>query len=112
MAGVQLNRRLVLESAERVADGAGGFAQSWGALGELWADVTLRSGRERASAGVQVSRAAFRIVVRGAPEGSTMRPRPDQRFREGARIYRIEAVAERDPEGRYLTCFATEEVVA
>jgi hypothetical protein len=32
------------------------------------------------------------------------------RFRDGARLYRIEAVQESDPMGRFLTCFAVEEV--
>ncbi|MEM1004270.1 MAG: head-tail adaptor protein, partial [Pseudomonadota bacterium] len=44
--------------------------------------------------------------------GSSMRPAPDQRFREGARQFVIRAVAERDPRGQYLTCFADEEVAA
>ena len=39
-----------------------------------------------------------------------MRPRPDQRLREGARIFTILAVTERDPEGRFLTCITREEV--
>ena len=36
---------------------------------------------------------------------------PEQRLRHGNRLFQIEAVAERDPEGRYLTCFAYEEIV-
>ncbi|CUH62997.1 Bacteriophage head-tail adaptor [Thalassovita gelatinovora] len=108
MTPPRLTRLLALETADRVADGAGGFAESWTVLGQLWAEVTLRSGRE--SGGLSKSR--FRIVVRATPQGSTMRPRPDQRFRDGDRVFRIEAVSERDPEGRYLTCFATEEVVS
>ena len=51
----------------------------------------------------------YRITVRAAPVGAPSRPRPDQRFREGARVFRILAVAERDAVGRYLTCFAEEE---
>jgi hypothetical protein len=39
-----------------------------------------------------------------------MRPRPDQRLREGARIFTILAVGDSDPTGRYLTCFTQEEV--
>ncbi len=50
--------------------------------------------------------------MRAAPIGAPSRPRPDQRFREGARIFRIHSVTERDDQGRYLTCFATEEVAA
>lgn len=96
----------------RSADGAGGFTEAWAALGTLWAEVTARSGAERQIAGVSVSRVGYRIVVRGAPEGSTMRPAPDQRFREGNRRFVIRAVAECDARGQYLTCFADEEVAA
>ena len=71
-----------------------------------------RSGRERAQAGEPVSTMGYRIVVRGAPAGSAQRPAPEQRFRDGARLYLIRAVAEHDPAGRFLTCFADEEVAA
>ncbi len=112
MSAPHLNRKLVLEAPIRVADGAGGFAETWEALGTVWAEITARSGSERSIAGVPVSRVGYRIVVRGAPEGSSMRPSPDQRFVEGARRFVIRAVADRDPQGRYLTCFADEEVAA
>ncbi|OWU85309.1 tail protein [Oceanicola sp. 22II-s10i] len=107
-----LNRELVLEAPVRVADGAGGFSESWAALGTLWAEVSARTGRERDAGGVAVAQTGYRIVVRGAPVGAPSRPMPDQRFREGARVFRIEAVAERDGGGRYLTCFAREEALA
>lgn len=108
----QLNRKLALEAPVRVPDGAGGYTETWQALGTVWAEVTARSGSERQIAGVPVSRVGYRIVVRGAPEGSSMRPSPDQRFAEGTRRFVIRAVAERDPRGQYLTCFADEEVAA
>ncbi len=112
MTAPRLNRKLVLETPDRVADGAGGFVETWAVLGTIWAEVTARSGSERAIAGVPVSRVGYRIVVRGAPEGSSMRPTPDQRFVEGTRRFVIRAVADRDPCGQYLTCFADEEVAA
>lgn len=112
MSAPQLNRHLVLETPERAADGSGGFTESWTALGSMWAEVSARTGRERAEAGVLVSSVAYRIIVRGALYGAAARPKPEQRFREGDRVFVIQAVAERDPEGRYLTCFATEEVAA
>ncbi len=112
MKRVHLNRRLVLEAPERVADGAGGYVDGWIVLGEVWAQVTARSGREKQGEGVSVSNVGYRITVRGAPVGASNRPQPDQRFREGARVFRILAVAEQGHDGRYLTCFAEEEVAA
>ena len=112
MNGPVLSRRLVLETPGRVADGAGGFTEAWTPVGELWAEVTARSGRERAEAGAPVSAVAYRIVVRAAPYGAPSRPMPQQRFRDGARLFVIQAVSEADAGGRYLTCFADEEVAA
>ena len=112
MSAPVLSRRLVLEAPVRVPDGAGGVIESWASLGTVWAEVRPRSGRERAQAGEPVSTMGYRIVVRGAPVGSVQRPAPEQRFRDGARLYRIRAVAEQEPAGRYITCFADEEVAA
>ncbi|KPP85504.1 MAG: phage head-tail adaptor, putative, SPP1 family [Rhodobacteraceae bacterium HLUCCO07] len=112
MSGVHLNRRLVLETPERVADGAGGFAESWVALGELWAEVRARTGREKAGGAVALATVGYRITVRAAPVGHSTRPRPEQRLREGGRIFRILAVTERDAAARYLVCYADEEVAA
>lgn len=112
MSAPRLNRKLVLERPVRIADGAGGFAGNWQVVGTLWADVKARSGTVRSHAGATVSRVSYRIVLRAAPSGSDMRPEPDQRLRDGRRIYTIKAVADRDADRRYLTCFAEEEVSA
>jgi head-tail adaptor len=58
-----------------------------------------------------VSTFGYRVIVRAAPVGSIERPAAQQRFREDARIFTIEAVAEYDPEGRYLLCLVQEEQV-
>ncbi|MEQ8876919.1 MAG: head-tail adaptor protein [Phycisphaerales bacterium] len=110
MERVRLNRKLVLEGAERVADGAGGWGESWAALGTLWADVRARTGRDARGEAAKVSVAPCRIIVRAAPVGAPSRPVPGQRFRDGTRVFAIQAVAEADGSGRYLTCFAEEEV--
>ena len=112
MSVPRLNQPLVLEEPVRVSDGAGGFTEGWIALGTLWAEISARSGREVGASGAPVSRVGYKIVVRAAPFGTPERPKPEQRFRNGSRIFAIQAVAERDPEGRYLTCFADEELVA
>ena len=110
MANYRMNRKLVLEGAERVADGAGGWDETWVQLGTLWADLRARTGRETGGEAVSLSSTGYRIVVRAAPFGAPSRPRPGQRFRDGARIFEITAVAEADATRRYLTCFAEEEV--
>lgn len=109
---VTLNRALALEALERVADGAGGFTETWTLLGTLWAEVVAGAGREVPGEEITLSSVPYRITVRGAPQGAPSRPRPDQRFRDGSRIFRIIAVTERDTFGHYLTCFAREEVPA
>ena len=109
---VQLNRKLVLEHAVRVADGSGGQTESWADLGTVWASLTPGTGRERGSEFVTLSRVPYRIVVRAVPEGQPERPKPDQRFREGNRVFRISAVSEYDARSHYLLCHATEEVLA
>ncbi|TYB82884.1 head-tail adaptor protein [Maritimibacter fusiformis] len=105
-----LSRRLVLEAPERTPDGAGGFTTTWTQLGTLWAEVKPGTGRERAVEFATVAQIPYRITLRAAPEGAPSRPRPEQRFRSGTRIFRILAVTEPDPGARYLTCFAQEEI--
>jgi head-tail adaptor len=107
-----LSRKLVLEQVQRNPDGAGGFAVTWVALGTLWADVQAGTGGERYAEFVTLSNVAYRIFVRGAPQGAPSRPKPEQRFRDGSRLFRIVAVTEADAAGQYLTCFAQEEVGA
>ncbi len=108
---MHLNRKIVLEAPARVLDGAGGYSKSWQAMGTLWASIRAGSGREVAGEFVTVSTVPYRIVVRASPEGAPSRPRPDQRFRDGNRVFRILAVSEYDPGARYLTCHAREEVL-
>lgn len=110
MSAPVLNRLLGLEEAVRTSDGSGGSRLTWVALGEIWAAVKAGAGSERAGEFVTVSAVPYRITVRGAPLGAPSRPRPEQRFRDGGRVFRIHAVTEADRRGHYLVCFASEEV--
>ncbi|MFC2967861.1 head-tail adaptor protein [Acidimangrovimonas pyrenivorans] len=112
MRPLRLTRRMALEELSRQPDGAGGYGESWAALGVLWAEVVARTGRERAVGPASVSDVPYRITVRAAAPGAPSRPRPDQRLREGTRLFRIVAVTERDAAGHFLTCFAHEEAAA
>ena len=111
MSSVHLSRKLILESPERVPDGLGGFSESWVVLGEIWADVRLRTGRDKDHRAGRVSETDYRIIIRAAPQGAPSRPVPGQRLVEGFRRFVIEAVGDDDPQARYLTCFAREELV-
>lgn len=111
MSTPRLNRRLTLETPVRLSDGAGGFAETWTALGVVWAELKAQAGRETRLAEAAVAAVPYRIVVRAAPVGFAERPAPEQRFRDGSRLFHIRTVAEADPEGRYLICMADEEVV-
>lgn len=112
MSTPRLNRKLTLEGVSRVADGAGGYDEVWAVLGTLWAEIRAGVGREADLAGLAVSEARYRIIVRAAPQGAPSRPVPGQRFRDGARVFRILAVTDADAGVRYLTCHASEEVAA
>ncbi|WP_341366349.1 head-tail adaptor protein [Yoonia sp. BS5-3] len=107
-----LSRPLVLEQPVQVADGAGGYTRDWQELGVLWAEVTSGAGREAAAFAVTVSRVPYRIVVRASKPGAPSRPVPGQRFRDGTRVFNINAVADRGTDGRYLICRTEEEVAS
>ena len=108
MRGVRLSRPLILEAAQRAGDGAGGFAETWQALGTVWAEVRPGSGRAGEALGVAVPVQPLRITVRGLPQGHGLRPVPGMRFRDGARLFHLLAVTEADAAGRYLICAAEE----
>ncbi len=112
MTPSELTRHLVLEAPERVSDGMGGHGGGWAALGLHWARIRPARGRYQSRGDIAVSGVSAEIIVRGAPAGAASRPEPGQRFREGARAWRVVAVSEADASGSYLRCDAVEETVA
>lgn len=112
MNAPKLNRVLSLEERNRVPDGAGGFSETWQPIGLIWAQVKAGTGREAGREFVTMSRVPYRITVRAAPFGAPSRPKADQRFRDGTRIFSILAVTDADPDGRFLVCNAVEEEAA
>lgn len=109
MAVPKLNVRLALEAPERQGDGLGGYQLVWRQLGWLWAEMKAGTGREQFAEVGPESVVAWRITVRGAAMGDPRRPAAGQRLKLNHRLFRIEAVAECDAAGRWLTCFAREE---
>ncbi len=109
---IHLNRKLVLEEAQRTADGAGGYQEEWVQIGTMWASIEATSGSEIGEDFLTISRAPAKIIVRSAPHASDRRPKPDQRFLEGGRIFKILSVNEADHHGHYLLCQTREEISA
>ncbi|MFD2181401.1 phage head closure protein [Rhodoplanes azumiensis] len=100
-----LRRRLVLEAPVETADGAGGTVRDHVAVATLWAALAPRGERgvvEADSAGAVVT---HRILVRAGPEITTL-----NRFRAGSRLFRVVAVRDLDPAGRYLIVDAEERI--
>ena len=104
----KLNRKLELEELDRVPDGMGGFTESWVSKGALWVNLDARGASERLVGARTLPVTKFKIVTRAAPYGADSRPRPDQRFREGSRVFDIRAVSELDEAGHYLEIWAEE----
>ncbi|NJS38774.1 MAG: head-tail adaptor protein [Rhodobacteraceae bacterium] len=79
-------------------------------MGPLYSEKAVAEGVDHHKADLIFAAVPYRITVRAAPTGAVSRPKAGQRFREGTRLFPILAVTEADPYGRFLTCFAREEV--
>jgi len=108
----QLSTPLALSAPVRVADGSGGFSQSWQTLGTLWAELTPRGGALGKAEAGPVARSRLRIVTRATPPGDPARPIPGQRLVGGGETYLIRAVEPHDRAGLYLSCLVETEVLA
>ena len=105
---VRLTRRLALEARSSDGDGGGGRVESWNERATLWAEMRAISGRERGIGGRPGSFVTHRALVRYAAPGAPDRPEPDQRLREGERVYAILAVSEADDRRGFLTLWLEE----
>ena len=116
MKAPRLSVPLMIESPVREPDGMGGYRLIWQDSGRIWAEMRSGAGGERFAEVGARSVVSWRITVRAALADDPRRPRPEQRLRMGegpaARRFRIEAVAESDPRGRWLVCIAKEESLA
>lgn len=100
-----LRRKARLEAETDTPDGMGGFVKGWSPLAEHRVALTPASGAESYEGSRQMSRVTHRIILRGT---RALRPRADQRFVIGVRVFDIRAVFERDGRGRFLTCLCEE----
>ncbi len=101
-------RRLTLEERAAAPDGAGGLEEIWVEVAALWAALRATGARERAEGHSEAAKVSHRAEVRWAPPGALARPRPDQRLREGERLYAIRGVAEADDRRERLVLWLEE----
>lgn len=97
----RLDRRLVLEEAERSPDGAGGWTVGWTAVATLWAGVEFLRGGETLKAEAVTAEATHRVILRRRSDVT-----PAMRFAEGTCVLDILAV-EREGGG-WTRCLCRE----
>lgn len=100
----QLRRRLTIEAASEVADGAGGAVRTWAPLARVWGRVEPRRLGETVDDGRRVGRVTHRVTIRRRDgiDGHV-------RFVSGSDRFRVLAVEELDPARRFLRCLCEEE---
>ncbi|MEO1330338.1 MAG: phage head closure protein [Pseudomonadota bacterium] len=103
-----LRHRLTLEARSAGPDAAGGWIETWTPIAVHFAAIRPASGAEVRAGSAQAQRVTHRLILRASPEAGGVRPRADQRFRGGDRLFDIKAVFERDGRGRLLTCLCEE----
>ncbi len=112
MSAAELRTPFVLEAPVDKPDGAGGVRRAWAALGTIWGRMNAGSARETVAGEAGVSAVVYRVRLRATPPGSASRPTARHRLRQGARVFRVLAVHEDDPSGKYLEARVVEEITA
>lgn len=87
----QLKTRLVIQQPVETPDDQGGVVRSWTTFATVWAQVTPLAARRDVEADADGVTQSYRIVLR-----SHLSLTLHHRFSDGARIYRIVAIRERD----------------
>ncbi|MEJ5079422.1 phage head closure protein [Ochrobactrum sp. MYb379] len=100
----QLTAELALEAMQPVADGMGGYRETWFEIGTVWGRIEPVSTSQRDFGIRPRPEITHRILVRYRDDISS-----DKRFRKGGRIFSLRAVHDADERGRYLICLAVEE---
>lgn len=87
----QLKTRLVVQQPVETPDDQGGVVRAWTTFATVWAQVTPLAARRDIEADADGATQNYRIVLR-----SHLSLTLQHRFSDGARIYRIVAIRERE----------------
>ncbi len=107
MRAGELRSRLVVESPQRISDGAGGAVTSWLETATIWANVAPTSASEQRSAEQRAEKVTHRITLRYRNDiNATMR------FVGNGRIFNIEAIINEAERDQWLVCLCAEGITA
>jgi SPP1 family predicted phage head-tail adaptor len=87
----QLKTRLAVQQPLEVADGQGGVSRTWTTFATVWAQVAPVGSSTSIEADAAGATQRYRITLRSQLSLTTQ-----HRFVEGARVYRIIGIRERD----------------
>lgn len=94
-----LRHRIVIETAVRTQDGAGGAVLDWQPVANVWAAIWTRSANESVAHDHKSGTATHDIWMRYRRDVT-----PDMRLRFGARVFDILGVIDVDDRHRWLRC--------
>lgn len=100
----RLRLPLTLEAMTAVPDGAGGFAESWAALGTLYAALEPVKAARRLGADQALPEVTHLVTLRARPDVAS-----GMRFTTSGRVFAIETVHDPDETGRFLVCGVRED---
>ncbi len=87
----QLKTRLVVQQPVETLDDQGGVVRTWTTFATVWAQVTPLAARRGVQGDADGASQSYRIVLR-----SNLSLTLQHRFSDGARIYRIVSIRDRD----------------
>ena len=100
----RLRQRLDLETATPTPDGAGGSTLTWSLVAAVSAEVVPLKADERRIGEGLADLVTHRITVRHRDDVA-----PGDRFKRGARLFRIRGLTDPQEDGRFLVCLCEEE---
>ena len=101
----RLNKRVDIEKSVQIADGGGGFTESWQIFATVWASIEPLRGREDYDNSRIHGRTNYRIVIRYMPGIETK-----MRVNLKGRVFNINAVMNIDEANEMLELLAEEGV--
>ena len=100
-------RKVTVQAVTRVADGQGGFAESWSDVGTAWCSVEPVKAYEKFQAMQMATPVTHKLVMRYSPLVTAT-----SRLTLGTRVFAVTEVIDRNDDRRYLTVKAVETLVA